>query len=522
MAERVEIVVTAKDAASQVMRGVTSSFGKLGDMVQNLTSGQALLGLTEQFIQFGKESVDATVKYANEVRNLSMISGESAEDTSRFLQVLDDYKLSAEDATAATRAMTKQGLTPNLETLAELSDQYLAIQDPMERNEFIIKNLGRAGLQWVDVLNKGSEALLAQGDAVSEGLILNQQALDDAREYEIALDNWNDSVQELKVSIGTGLLPVMSRFVNNLNSAQRAAEIMKEKGLQLNVNTQEYRDALAQAKSEQEAATAAMIKNAEAADVATAAHEKTKEELKAEEDAMKALSKANEDYLSTVGELSDNLTDYEAKHQAIQDELDEGKITLEEAGKQWQKLADEQERATYRMILSMLHQRLAENGLDASETAFLLQQGVEWGIYSQTAVDQANAVISQVDAMIARYNNVPELVETDVVTNFISNFVGGAGFDYLNPNVGSIGGRAGGGGVKAGSMYRVNETRQEYFKPAQNGTVIPLGAGGGDGGGSINITLQPMIMSGDRSQATNVLLPMIIDGIRKAKADRII
>lgn len=522
MAERVEIMVVAKDAASQVFRGLTSNFGTLGNMVQGLTSGGAITALTEQFIALGKESVESTIKYANEVRSLSMVSGESAENSSRFLQVLDDYKISATDAMAATRAMTKEGLKPNLETLAKLSDEYLSITDKEKQNEFVIKNLGRAGLQWVEVLNKGSKALLAQGDAVSEGLILNQKQLDQVREMEIAQDVMNESWEKVSLTVGMKLIPAMTGAMDEFNNTTRAIEIMREQGLnptwEMLVSGDGYINALKQAGEEANAQKAAMLANAEAADVMTGAHEKTKEELKAEEDAIKALTKANEDYLGLVGTLAGNLTDYQSKHDAIQQELNEGKITLEEAGVKWQQLADEQEKATFKMILNMMQQRLAEDGLDAAETAFLLQQGVEWGIYSQTAVDQANAVIGTVDNMIASYQSIPAVVETNIVTNHIDNYLSGASL-----NAGVEGYRAGGGDVKAGELYRVNETRTEYFRPSMSGEVIPLGGSkGGSSGSGINITLSPMIMAGDRSNAENVLLPVIIEGIRKAKADRII
>jgi hypothetical protein len=516
MAERVEIMVVAQDAASQVLRGLTSNFGALGNMVQGITSGGAVVQLTEQFIKFGKESVEATVKYADEVRSLQLISGESAESTSRFIQVLDDYKISAQDAMAATRAMTKEGLTPNLQTLAELSDEYLSINDKQKQNEFIIKHLGRAGLQWVEVLNKGSAALLAQGEAIDDSLILTQKAVDDARRYEIALDNWNDSVQALKISIGQELLPVLTDLTQSLSASQRAQEILGEEYNASIIGTQKWNDALAQAKAEQDAAADAMLKNAEATKILGEETEKTKEQLKAEEDAVKALTKANEEYLSLVGSLADNLTDYEQKHNDIQRELDEGNITLEEAQSQWQQLADEQEKATYRMMLSMLQQQLSIDGLDAAETQFLLQQGLQWGIYSQAAVTQAQEVMRNVDALVAKYRSIPANISTNITTNYFTRYSSG-------PNAGlsaTGGGRAGGGGVSAGELYRVNETRTEYFRPSMSGEVIPIGRGrNGGGGGSVVIQYSPMISLADESEVQTRLLPAIIKGVQVARSN---
>jgi hypothetical protein len=38
----------------------------------------------------------------------------------------------------------------------------------------------------------------------------------------------------------------------------------------------------------------------------------------------------------------------------------------------------------------------------------------------------------------------------------------------------TIGARAGGGPVRAGQLYRVNEGQQEFFRPATDGRVVPL------------------------------------------------
>lgn len=535
MPDRVEIIVSAKDSASQVLRGVSSGFGSIGSAIQSLTSGVGLEALTSQIIAFGKESVDATVKYANEVRNLSMISGESTENTSRFLQVLDDYKLSAQDALTATRALTKQGLSPNIDTLAQLSDQYLSLNTAEAKNDFILKNLGRSGLQWVEVLNKGSAAIRAQGDAIDESLILTQKAVDDARKYEIALDNWNDSVQALKISIGSQLLPVLTNLTNGMNEGQRAAEIMTEQGLNpANKGSQEYRAALAQAHAEQEKMTEAMISNA-------AATEQNTIDQKAQEEAIKALTKVNQDYLSTLGTISDGIADTTKKEQELQAEhasllaekqnlINQGwwpeseKILdvnqkLAENEKAQQSNATEFETASRRRMLASAEEKLSIDGLTVAERDALQQQGIEWGLYTQQAVDRMNQEQAEIDRLVAKYSTIPTSISTTITT--IHQDV------YKNPILsgGIVHARAGGGPAAAGMLYRVNETRTEYFRPSMSGTVVPLGggaSGGGNGGNTpIQIVYSPAVSLGDKSEFYRAM-PAIIQGIRKAKADGII
>src|SRR3990172_12565369 len=107
------------------------------------------------------------------------------------------------------------------------------------------------------------------------------------------------------------------------------------------------------------------------------------------------------------------------------------------------------------MILNMLQQRLAVDGLDEAETAFLLQQGLEWGIYSQTAVDKANEINRNVEALVARYRTVPPVVQTDIITNYIENRIGTTvGFTPIPAPSRVPRRRAGGGSVSAGELYR--------------------------------------------------------------------
>ena len=516
MAERVEILVVAQDAASQVLRGVTSSFGELGNMIQGLTGGRGLEMLAGQVIQFGKDSVKAFVDGAMAAKQLSRISGESIEDTSKFIQVLDDYKLTQEDALAATRALTKQGLEPSIETLARLSDQYIKIQDPQQKNEFIIKNLGRAGLQWAQVLEQGSKALYEQADAIDKNLIFTEKMWEQAEMLRISQDNLNDTFEATKINVGSSLVPALNDLLTMANNNTEANNNWATAlyGVPILGQIKFVKD-LTDAHSENVATIEERVKkekeNAEAS-------QKTTEELKLEQDAIKALTKANEDYLSLVGNLAGNLTDYEEKHQQIQDELNDGKITIQEAETAWRQLADEQEKATNRMILSMLQQRLAVDGLDEAETAFLLQQGLEWGIYSQTAVDKANEINRNVEALVARYRTVPPVVQTDIITNYIENRIGTTvGFTPIPAPSRVPRRRAGGGSVSAGELYRVNETRQEFFQPSMSGTVIPLG--NGNNGKGFTFVYSPQISLGTMSEVENIIAPAIESIIYRLQSD---
>lgn len=213
------------EAGSKKVKGglndLKSGFSSVGlsSVASFLSIGGAVAGTVAAI----KNASDVTLKYAGEVRDLAAVSGTGAEASSRLLQVLDDYQLTAQDVTAATRFMTKAGLTPTIETLAKLSDEYNAINDPMKQNEFILKNLGRGGLQWVNVLKQGGAALLEQSDAVNKNLILTDKQIQETERYRLAIDNAKDSIEGFKVAAVVGFLDVADK-------QQKAVDIMKSYG----------------------------------------------------------------------------------------------------------------------------------------------------------------------------------------------------------------------------------------------------------------------------------------------------
>ena len=160
------------------------------------------------------ETVGEAMKYDQQIRDLTAITGTSAEESSRFVQVLDDYQISVDDVTIATKKMTSQGLVPNLETLAQLSDEYNAIQDPLKQNEFLIKNLGKSGLQWVNVLKQGGDALRAQGAAVDQHLIVTEKAIKAEEEWRLNVDALSDSWHGFTVALGNAVIPALNDAID--------------------------------------------------------------------------------------------------------------------------------------------------------------------------------------------------------------------------------------------------------------------------------------------------------------------
>jgi hypothetical protein len=405
MAARVQIVVEASDATSGVFRALTSQLGAFGGLVEELTAknvswGNVAQQATSMVINGVKDAIKVTGDYLESVRDLSLASGQNAEQSARMLQVLDDYQLTAEDAKTATRALTKEGLAPTIDTIAKLSGEYLKLTSVEERNAFVQKNLGRAGQEWLNLLNQGPDAIMAMSDAVAAGLIPTNEAIESYEEYRLTLDEWGDTVMAAKVALGTHLLPAMTKAVGEVNNTTAAIQIMQEQGMSwlqildhMAVNSDVYTDALRQAAEGTTELTTAQNTAIQSATELEAAE-------KAAAEATKAMDVASRQLLGAVSSFSSPLEAYDKGLAAAKQELAEGKITTAEYSGKVQQLGADFQKASKEIILSMVETNLARDGWTTEEMNAYFKVGKQMGIYTDKQVAMGQAAIYTADQIV--------------------------------------------------------------------------------------------------------------------------
>jgi hypothetical protein len=479
---------SVKDDGSPVIERVNKKIGEtkketqalvpgLEKARQNLTgfvgANTALIGVLVGVGVAMNKVIQDHIKYANEVRQLSALSGETTENTSRFIQVLDDYKLGADDALLATRALTKNGLVPNIETLAKLSDQYLSINDVEKKNEFILKNLGKGGAAWTEVLNKGSKALLAQGEAIDKSLILTQKMVDDARKAEIATDNWNDAIGGLKTQLAVGLLPALTGTIKQLNAVFQADKQMTEEGLV--PGTKAWADRRMQLIEEAKA----QADSSEALMLSTGAMKENTESAEENAKALKEITEINQSMLGLIGDLQGAEENYQSTAADLIEERKQIEMDrAEEVARGWamdvekvaeydQALAENSakvsenkdmfQKANAEILSGLVERKLMQDGvLDDKEFAWLVAKRIAWGIYSEETAAKAREAWAEADHITASIANIPENKTTtvDLVTNHISVYSGGYGSGNYIPGYAA-------GGVSGGGMAWVGERGPE-------------------------------------------------------------
>lgn len=493
-----------------------------------LTSATAILGVTVAVgAALNKVSKD-TVEYANSVRSVSQISGSTAEDASRLIQVLDDYGVTVEDIKMSSKALKEQGLVPTVETLARLSDGYLAIQDPAKRLEFVQENLGKSGLKYIDVLNRGSEAIRAQGAGIADGLILTQKQVDAARRLELAEDAKNDALQAVSVTLGNKLIPLQTDVLNGLNVWIRAIGIVNEQ----HVSMIEATDiAGREIYEEQQAFLAAK----EGADEMGEGLENLGDTQQETEDQARRMTSAYQGLLSSMFDIQNNeeqrvdnleklaskeadieekrteaLGDYLAEKEKInqsdmtgaealkanteamveyQKKIQELDEDLASVGDEREELSEKETEAANKRIYDLEQSRLAGDGvISHDELTFLQEEAVRLDLVSRAAADRAIAESSAADQRVASFMKVQDPMLTDLqIMQELAKFSGtivdfGINYHSNEPpsmsqpsgaSTGFIDRDSGGPGI-AGTPYMIGTGAQpEVFVPNSNGSFIP-------------------------------------------------
>jgi len=221
---------------SKPFSAIKANTAQLGSAFEGLTGVSlstagafAVMGIAvSKLSDFIKSSVAETVAYGQTVRELSQIIGASAEETSRMIQVADDYLISTEKLTTALRFAVKNGFEPSIDSLAKLADEFNAISDPNERAARMVEIFGRNWSALVPMLKAGGAAIRENAAAINDALVMTEQGQQAIFEYQQSMDNLDDTVQSLKMSIGTALVPALNDALSVINNLTPALNLLDD------------------------------------------------------------------------------------------------------------------------------------------------------------------------------------------------------------------------------------------------------------------------------------------------------
>ncbi len=523
--------------------GLEKTRGKVQEIIAAnqglIATGTAVAGVMVAIGVALDKASDKAVAYANDVRKLQQINGQSAESNSRLIQVLDDYKLTVDDIAVASKKLKDNGLTPTIDTIAKLATQYQAIQDPAEKLKFAQDNLGKSSQAWLDVLSKSPEILRQQAAGISENLVLTQKQVDAARKLELAEDAKNDAMQAVSVTLGNKIIPLQTDVLNGLNVWIRAIQDVTENQSIWTVSTKDFLDATDKAGSEIYQEQQAMIAASDAAEGLDESNSSLTESTKETEEAARKLSSvytgllssmfsiqsSNDGYAKTMDDLIQKDADLAAEKDKLTlkmwEEQAAGKLTNEENLDYIRQLAEitdaqaenaqakeqaqaDVEKAAQQRIYDLTQERLAADGIvDSGEFEFLQNIAVQRGLVSKAAADQAISESKQADALVANFAKTQGPMETTLAT--MQNIAGyngmvvdfGVNFSTTGVDPQSLPGgygyaaqRDSGGAGVAGEAYMIGVGAQpELFIPKSDGQFVPNADKKGFGSKTYNITI---------------------------------
>jgi hypothetical protein len=180
------------------------------------------------------------------VRDLGRISGTTAEESSKLIQVSDDLKIGYDTLTQAAKTLAKDGIALTTEELARSADEYMRITDAGERAQYATEKFGKAGLEMTKILEQGGAAIRQMAAEQSGNLILTEQQVTKAREFEQAQDSLNDTLEGFKVAIGSAILPGITAFLKGLddliNREQKLTNVSKTQSDEIAKQTDNYEE----------------------------------------------------------------------------------------------------------------------------------------------------------------------------------------------------------------------------------------------------------------------------------------
>jgi hypothetical protein len=407
------------DVANHYLENLTSTAKKSTEENQknsfSLTELNSGLDIINKTLGYAKQAYEATIgvsmEYTQSIHDLAVVSGQSMEQTSRMVQVLDDSKISISDIEAATRKLTANGLAPNMETIARLSEEYGKITDVEERNKFMVENLGRASTQWNLALSQGKDALLAQAGAIDINLIATDKMYRQSEQLRLAQDQLNDTVEGLKIKIGSELTPIMANWLTLINNstdwqARWSEQIQRTNGAAMipaiglllsysdaqNENEQKIIAAAEAEKRKAEATRESTITAEEAA----AAADKLSEAYSRILQSTQAMDSALATHDTSIENLKKQQSDLETQLKNTPawetKKIDDFKAKLSEIPGKMQEVEAQYAEATAKMAYDNYVAKASVDGLTSAEFNQAQQVGVALGLFTQATADRAVAM----------------------------------------------------------------------------------------------------------------------------------
>jgi hypothetical protein len=218
--------------------------GLLGKAGQSWTEFNSAIGVVKQGLQAIQGVWDGTIgktlAYGKEVRQMGVMTGLAATESSRLIQIADDLQIGYGDLEMGLKNLNQNGIQGSIENLKKMADEYLALGDPVLKAQYAMEKFGvRAGPEMQKLLEQGSAGIDKLNAGVNAGLVLNDKQVNELREVEKAQDDVNDAWDGMVTQLSMNAMPTILKLINVLSDAFGALDNLVNYGSKVNVMFEE-------------------------------------------------------------------------------------------------------------------------------------------------------------------------------------------------------------------------------------------------------------------------------------------
>lgn len=335
----------------------------------------------------------------------------------------------------------------------------------------------------------GTSATGGRGSRASGGGRSGPSAAEIDERFAREIEQYTQQILTARQSIATSAAEEADLARRSLEVSRRAALAELESNTEYDsarkAQLREYIERLAAVEEETIAVREAARAESERAEVARAEYDVAREALQFASDMADTQAERREIALELIeigarqrrAELealkqTEGLSD--ARRRAVQIELDAlGASTTREQNRARRDTENPLEKLSRESNLTADQMNEAFQSIQADGLTALSDGITDVIMQTRSLGDVFKSVANQIIADLIRIA-VQKFIVNSLVNVAGSLFGGGGGFGGSSLGGGLAGARAGGGPVRAGQLYRVNEGQQEFFRPATDGRVVPL------------------------------------------------
>jgi hypothetical protein len=212
-----ELVIPIRFDEQELDASLTIIKKKIGGGLTDVAAMGAITGLATAYLGFIKTAVEDTIEWRQKVLDMHDVLGTTAEDASQMTFLFDMMGSTIGEANMAAKALAKEGLLLDVETLGALSEQYLSIEDAAARQQFLIDNLGESGTKMRGIMELGREGINQLIERMPEALQLTGDLQIETQKLQVETGLMNANFLAFKNTIGSELIPGLADLFEWLN-----------------------------------------------------------------------------------------------------------------------------------------------------------------------------------------------------------------------------------------------------------------------------------------------------------------